>query len=175
MLELDAGRGPVLVESMIICDYLDDAHGGAPLEPAARANARLFAHLFSSALSYVPILRAEAGSDEEAAAIVALREGMAAIDGYLVAHGEAGGPFLLGAWSVAETATAPFAQRFVSVLPGLRPRLDPRAMMRDDGLTRLAAWVDAVVARPSAVATVPPESELVEGYSKLLERMKAAT
>ena len=175
LLELGAD-GPVLIESLVICDFLDDAADadGRP-DPAERANARLYANLFQSAISYVPILKAEAGSDDEAAAIASLREGMAAMDAYLKAHGEAGGPYLLGSrWSYAESTTAPFAARFATVLPALRPDLDPYAMMADDGLSALSAWMEAVVSRPSCVETLPAADVLVGNYRKLLERIKAA-
>ena len=46
-------------------------------------------------------------------------------------------------------------------------------MLADGGLAHFSRWLDAVVARPSCVETCPPAAELVEGYVKLLERMKA--
>jgi len=174
MLEVQDGDTTTLIESMVVLEYLEDI---APerLNAKSRANARLFATLFQPALSYIPILKAEPGSDDEAAAIDALRTGLRAIDSYLTSHGNAEGPFLLGErFSLAEAATAPFAQRFAAVLPGLRPDLDPQSLMRDDGLTRLASWLEAVCERESCVATLPPTEELVTNYKKLLERMASA-
>ena len=174
MLEVQDGSPATLIESMVVLEYLEDI---APktLSPMERANARLFAALFQPALSYIPILKAEPGSEEEAAAVDELRDGLKAIDNYLTAHGSADGPFLLGErFSMAEAATAPFAQRFAAVLPGLRPGLDPHSLLTDNGLTRLADWLQAVCERESCVETLPPPEELVANYKKLLERMAAA-
>ena len=60
------------------------------------------------------------------------------------------------------------------VLPGLRPELEPTRWLADDGLARLSLWVDAVVARPSCVDTLPPTAELTASYQKLLERFQSA-
>lgn len=180
---LEAGDD-VLLESQIICEYLEEM-AGAPQtgtfisggEAAARrARSRLWAANFPSAISYIPILRAEEGSDEEAAAVDALREGMRSMERFLAATqgAEAGGPFLHGQhFSLAEICTAPMALRFMAVLPGLRPSLDPTRMLEEDGLHRLRAWLEAVCLRPSCVATAPPPAELVTGYSSFLAKLKA--
>jgi len=164
----------VLIESMVICEYLEElVPGGA--SAMENANARLFAALAQPALSVIPILKVDAGSTEEAAAITELVAKLQALDQYLVRHGTAEGPFLLGeSFSLAECTLAPFAQRFAAVLPGLRPALDPYAMMEAGGLHRLSEWMKAVTARESAVATLPPVDELVDSYGKIIERMKGA-
>lgn len=162
----------VLIESQIICDYLDDLVG-SECTAAQRANARLFATLFQPAMGYIDILKAEAGSEAEAAAVAKLREGMRAMNAYLLEHGSPDGPFLLGKWSGAESSTAPFATRVATVLPGLRPSIDPFAMMEEMKLKRLSMWLTAVCSRPSMTGTTPPPAELVESYSKIVERMKA--
>jgi len=59
------------------------------------------------------------------------------------------------------------------VLPGLRPAIDPLELMRERGLSRLMAWMEAVRARPSCTASLPPPANLVESYKRLLERMAA--
>lgn len=171
---LDPHTGPTLIESMVICEYIDEITGQA-YTPEQRAACRLWASLMPGWFAYVAILKTEPGSDEEQAAVRELRQGLRAADAFLSKRPEAAsGPFLLGdRFSLAEIATAPFAQRFAAVLPGMRPALQPRQMFADDGLTRLSAWLEAVCARPSCTATIPPAEELVTSYAALLERMKA--
>jgi len=168
----------VLTESLVICDFIEEAEAAKPRTPTQRASARLFSTLFPQWLSYVPILKAEPGSVEEAKAVDALRAGLRAADAFLRKQDEqqlaAAGPFLLGNdFSLAETATAPFALRFVKVLPGLRPALQPEAIMAEEGLSRLSAWMGAVGARASCTNSLPPDDTLVESYARLLERMRA--
>jgi len=163
----------VLIESMVICEYLDEM---ANSEVAAidKANARLFAALAQPALSMIPILKAEPGSLEEEKAVQDVCDKLIALDRYLENHASSDGPFLLGqSFSIAECALAPFAQRFATVLPGLRPDLDPYALISDRGLARLGVWLKAVTNRDSCVATLPPAKELVQSYSRLIDRMKA--
>lgn len=171
LLETDDG---VLIESMVIVEYLEDCTAEAPgLTAAQRAKARLFATLFPTWLNWIGILRAEPGSDEEADAVAKLREGMRACDAFLRAANEEG-PFLFGPdFSFAESATAPFIQRLTAVLPGMRSTLDPKVWMEEEGLTRLSSWTEAVCSRPSCASSIPPAEELVTSYSKLMERMKA--
>ena len=149
--------------------------GDACLTAAQRAKARLFATLFPTWLNWIGILRAEPGSDEEAAAVVKLREGMRSVNSFL-ATTNTEGPYLFGAeFSFAESATAPFIQRLTTVLPGMRTQLNPQMWMEEEGLTHLAAWTEAVCSRPSCASSIPPAEELVDSYGKLMERMRAAT
>lgn len=171
MLECSDGR-TILAESMVVLDYLDDVHPPS-LTPEQRARARLFATLFPARLSSFGILKSEAGSSDEAEAVNKLRSDLKAMDRFLSDTGS--GPFLFGdEFSYAEAATAPFAQRLIYVLPGIRPELDPKAWMSDDGLDRLARWMEAVCERESCVESLPPPEEVVESYAKMVERMKAA-
>jgi glutathione S-transferase len=159
---------------MVICEYLDDVTG-QEYSPQQHAACRLWASFMQSWFAYVAILKTEPGSEEEKAAVHELRHGLRAADAFLSRQPEAtSGPFLLGdRFSLAEIATAPFAQRFAAVLPGMRPALEPRQILANDGLTRLSIWLDAVCSRPSCSATIPPAEELVASYTSLLERMKA--
>ncbi len=180
---LETDDGQTLVESIVICEYLQDVSDASARrgpQSAARsrksagskATARLFAELFPSAISYIPVLKADAGSDEEREAVGTLRDGLRALDSFLTSHADPAGPFLAGeAFGLGEVATAPFALRLVRVLPELRPSVDPRQIMAEEQLDRLLRWFDAVCERPSCNDTIPPTSELVESYSKLLERM----
>lgn len=173
VLEVD---GMVMVESMVILEYLQDKFPGAETTPERRAACRLFADRFSSCISYMPVLKATAGSSEESEALEKLVAGLKSVDAFLREFGDDEGPFLLGStFSLAEEACAPFAQRFFTVLPGIRPEHNPIALLEEHGLTRLLDWFEAVCTRPSCVETIPPADELVGGYRSMLERMAAAT
>ena len=161
----------VLAESMVILDYLEDLAPADGQTAEQRARMRLFAALFPGRLSSFPILKADAGSEEESAAVAKLRSDLRLINTFLEETGP--GPFLLGpSFSYAECAVAPFVQRLVVVLPGLRPELDLKAWVREDGLDRLDAWLDAICSRPSCVDSLPPPQEVVKSYGAMIERMK---
>ena len=172
---LEVGDDQVLIESLVICEYLDDVRGGG--SALGKARARLFQSLCAPSLSFVNILKADAGSEAEAAAVETLHAGLRDMDAFLRQHGDADGPFLSGDTFglLAEATLAPFVQRCVYVLPGIRAGIDPLAFMEAEGLSRLAAWTRAVCARESCIDTLPPKEELIESYGKLIERMKAMT
>jgi glutathione S-transferase len=178
---------PPLIESMVILDWMEEEYpssGPFSESAAARARARLFASLGPGWMSTMAVLRSEAGSEEEAQAVSKLRANLKAMDAFLreTKRGDGGGvgaheePYLLGAdFSYAECATAPFAQRLKYLLPGLRPNLGRvEAWLEADGCTHMAAWLEAVCSRPSCVDSLPPPSELIESWARLLERMKSA-
>lgn len=186
------GTGDVLIESMVILEYLEEisaeeigakeplpSSAFSSLQPQARVQARVFAQIAPNWLSAINVLKAEPGSEAEAAAVAKLRAGLRSMDAFLVAHSVGSGPFLLGEFSFAEAAVAPFAQRLAILLPGLRSELTDGpgspldAWLAEDGLTRLKSWLEAVVTRPSCVDSLPPPEEVVSGYTKLLERIKA--
>lgn len=172
---LQTDDGVTLIESMVIVEYLDDLQDCTrAFTPEERARCRLWAALVPSWLSWFGLLRAESGSEEEAAAAAKLRGGLRAMDAFLSETGGEG-PFLLGdTFSAAEAATAPWVLRLMKVLPAMRPTLDPARWFDEDGLTRLASWVDAVCMRPSCIDTLPPPTELQTSYSRMLERIQAA-
>jgi len=170
---LDEGSPP-LVESLIVCEYLEDRWPMmAELTAQQRAAVRLFVEKFNAAMSYAALLRAEEGSEAEAQAKEALTTGMQAMDSYLRTYANAQGPFFLGdRFSLAEEACAPFALRLWHVLPALRPQHSPAQILTEHKLTRLSSWLEAVVERPSVKATALAPDEMVESFAKMLDRMK---
>lgn len=75
------------------------------------------------------------------------------------------GAYLLGrAYSLAEVAATPHVARMAALLPALRG-FDLAAELRREGLERSASWVEACLARPSAVATDPTADEMVGGLA----------
>lgn len=171
LISLDDGS--VLVESMVILDYLEEVAPQGSLSAMQKARARLFAALYPGRLSSFSILKTDPGSDEEAAAVAKLRQDLRAMNAFLL-DSDPSGPFLFGSsFTYAECAAAPFAQRLMTVLPGLRPDIDIQKWLAEDDLGRLAGWMDAVCARPSCTETIPPASELCDSFQKLVQMMKA--
>jgi len=166
---------PPLVESLVLCEYLEDRWPQMAEQSAEqRAAVRLFVDKFSSAISYVALLRAEEGSEAEAEAKQALQAGMASMDAFLVAYADSAGPFFLGdRFSLAEEACAPFALRFWHVLPAMKPQCDPKVMLDELQLPRLQAWLEAVVERPSVKATAMAPDAMVSSYAAMMARMRA--
>ncbi len=146
-----AGGVPVLVlddgaaipESMVILQYLEDRYPDHPLlppDPLSRARARLLYDRVTALLGG-PLLKLARGTDaEKGAAERAIREALGKLEAEVPADG-----FLLGPFSIADVALAPF----VAKLP---PRLRPAEL----GLPKLARWEAAVMSRPSVAAHVAP-------------------
>ncbi len=133
-------------ESRLIAEYLDERYPGAPLlptAPAARARARLLFDLCdralaapSYALAQQTYLRAPLAPVDD----MVVAEATQAITAALarVAHALADRPFLLGAFSLADLAFAPFLSQLNAAaypLPAAPPAL--------------RAWADRLADRPS--------------------------
>jgi len=128
--------GEVIPESLVILQYLEDRFPETPLlppEPAARARARLLADRVTAALGPAGYRLARGTPEERPAAEAAVREALRALEPQVPGAG-----FLLGAFSLADVAIAPFVAR-------LPPHLRAAALE----LPRLARWEAAVFARPS--------------------------
>lgn len=65
----------------------------------------------------------------------------------------------------------PFVQRAVVALRAFRG-VDLRELARGRGLARLDAWMDAVLARPSALQTVPEDEVIVASWGKFVMPLK---
>jgi glutathione S-transferase len=175
---LTTDDGDTLIESMVILEFLEDHGAAAAAQPKytaeEMATARLWATLVPTWLNWFSVLRADPGSEAEAEAVEKLHAGLRAMDAFLETRSKGDGPFVLGeAFSLAECATAPFAQRLNSVLPGLRPELDVSKYLASEKLAHVARWMTAVCERPSCVETLPPKEELQTSYVRLMERFKA--
>ena len=92
---------------------------------------------------------------------------------HLRTHARGDGPFVGDAFGHVEEAAAPFACRLTRLLPALRPQHSIDAMLAEQGLDRLRAWLDAVTVRPSCTSTMPTTDEMVESSRKMMERIKA--
>ena len=178
----------LLVESLVIVDYLAETYNGSNsmLPPTARERAimRLFSELCGSSFSYLAILQAqgrEQGGAEKA--VEAFAQGLVGVDAFLKHYEQANnqrGPFVLGErFSRAECNAAPFVYRACVILPAFTGRdgasspVDPRKICDERGLVHLKRWIEAVLARPSVIKTSIPKEQVIESTSRLLERIAA--
>ena len=154
------GRVPVLkvgdtaiVESEVILEYLDETSDGGQLLPDApleRARHRMWIRYISELMSTG--WRLQSAGDEET--VRALAETIRGALQTLSATLPAGGPFWGGAtYSLVDVAAAPMLQRFTWA-----ERLEPTLGLFEE-LPRVAAWRDALLARPSTDAAILPGLE----------------
>jgi len=128
--------GEVIPESLVILQYLEDRFPAVPLlppSPAARARARLLADRVTGAIGPAGYKLARGAPEERPAAEAAVRDGLRALEPQVPEGG-----FLVGDFSLADLAIAPFVARLPAHL---------RAEALD--LPRLARWEALVFARPS--------------------------
>ena len=152
------------------------------LAPTAqdRAVGKLFTELCGNCFSYVPILRVQT-PDDRAAAVQSFREGLVGVNAFLKYYG--GDPFLLGdVFTLAECNVAPFVYRACIILPAFTGRdknadndvvVDPLKICEQLDLTHLKRWMQAVLTRPSVVATSVDKDQMIARTSKLMERFTA--
>lgn len=160
------GRVPILLvddrpvfESMVINELVNELQPQPPLfpdDPVARAQGRgwiVFANdvLMAAGSAAMLALAGGAQGDALAPALAPLRDALGKLERHL-AHG--GGPFFLGqGFSLVDASYAPFFRRW---------QLAERWGSRDAAgilasFPKVAAWAEALRARPSVVAAEPPE------------------
>lgn len=166
-----------LCESIIVAEYIAEKHQVLlPSTLEDRAIMRLFTEFCN--FSYFPLLRAK--DDKLDAEFTTFREGLVAVDTFLNHHGNGEGPFLFGStFSLAECNAAPFVQRACIILPAFTGqaansvKVNPLDICDDLGLIRLKQWMEAVLSRPSVVASGVPKDDLLKGTTRMLERFAA--
>lgn len=153
---LDVGGTP-LFESAVILEYLDEtAEQGRllPEDPVERAQHRMWISYISNIMAKG--WRLQAAPDEETA-----RELVAELRGHfedLSQHLTDDGPLWGGqTFTLVDVAIAPILQRFTWA-----ETLEP-SLGLFEGLPRIKAWRDAVLARPSAIASIVDDLEQRSG------------
>ncbi|MBX2798552.1 MAG: glutathione S-transferase family protein [Myxococcales bacterium] len=159
---LEVGDTP-LFESAVILEYLDETaqHGQLlPADPIERAQQRMWIAYISNIMSTG--WRLQAAKDEETA-----RALTAEVRGHLqeLAKNLSGdGPYWGGqTFTMVDAAIAPILQRFTWA-EALEPSLG-----LFDGLSRIRAWTDALLARPSTTASIVPD--LGQRSGRMLHRI----
>ncbi len=159
------GRVPVLVldgrpvfESMIINELLDELFPAPPLlpgDPIARAEARgwiVFANdvLMPASLTATTALAGRFAGDALSQPLAAIRDAFAKLEAQVA---RSGGRFFAGdAFTLVDAAYAPFFRRW-RIAEGWG---GPEARLLA-GFAAVAAWADALLARPSVAKATPEE------------------
>mmetsp|Transcript_2646 Transcript_2646/g.3478 ORF Transcript_2646/g.3478 Transcript_2646/m.3478 type:complete len:193 (+) Transcript_2646:324-902(+) len=169
-----------ICESLVVADYIAErfaTDGGIlPSDPEERAIARLFTEVCGSCcFSYFSLLRAK--DDKLREEVKAFREGLEGVNAFLTRFGIDNGPFLFGdRFSLAECHAAPFVVRACAILPAFTGgdcHVDPLEICDELGLVRLRQWMEAVLSRPSVIATCVSKEEMIESTTRMLERFAA--
>lgn len=154
VLEVD---GRPIFESAVILEYLDETAGDGqllPSDPFERASQRMWISYISNIMSKGWAL--QAAQDEET-----VRKLTGEIRGHfeeLTKNLAAPGPLWGGeTHTMVDVAIAPILQRF-SWAEALEPSLG-----LFDGLPEMAAWRDALLARPSTTSSIVPDLERRSG------------
>jgi len=196
VLEVEPG-GLAITESLIVTDYLAEAHPEAGLMPSAcedRALVRLFSEVCgSSTFAYWSVMMARNSNnnsdnnDDETSeafetAVAEFTERLVKANAFLEARASRDGPFLFGErFTLAECNAAPFVQRACNVLSAYTgekhgcPSVDPMAICEARGLTRLQQWMAAVLAHPSVKSLELSSDEMNQSVNKMLQRFADAT
>lgn len=165
-----------MIESDVVAEYLSERfpNRGSQLMPALpeqRAHVRLLAAVFdqtigSSGFAYLHT----SGREELTKQRNVLQNHLQVLNTFLERHGSGEGPFLCGAnFSLAEVHAAPNLQRLSVLLPRLS-KLNVLGLCKKLRLHRLQSWWEAIVARPSVIATGVAEEDLVESYRRMLAK-----
>lgn len=149
--------GTPIFESAVILEYLDEtADRGRllPADPLARAQQRMWIQYISNIMSKAWQLQAAGEEDAARSLAVELRGHFAELARQLPDDG----PLWGGAtYTMVDAAIAPILQR-LTWAEALEPSL---ALFAD--LPRIAAWRDALLARPSTTASIVPDLEQRSG------------
>ncbi|KAI8474547.1 MAG: glutathione S-transferase [Monoraphidium minutum] len=164
------GEGEASMHESLVCDeYVEEAFPGPsllPKDPFKRAQVRLlidqYGAKFSPAFNKVMFAANEA---DAAAAAKTLDEAVAWLESAI----DATGPYATGPdFTLADCALAPFIIR-LAVLDPLFGYSVPASA------TRLAAWRDACLARPSVAATIAPPDASRSYTDQMVEVYRAFT
>lgn len=164
-----------LIESLVISEYVAEAFADVgtalmPTGPQARARVRLFIDMWGKSINYFSLLRATTDEAKQEA-LQALVKGLGVVDCALQ-KSPSSGPYLCDDFTLAEVCTAPFVQRMLVLLPAVAS-VDPLEICRTHGYSRARDWMMAVSERPSCVSSLPPSSQLIDGYQKMVARFAA--
>lgn len=163
--------GTRLVESLVICEYLEEKYPEPhlwPSSPAQRAQGRAFIEVAGSAFlpAVFGLLAAGDKTSREAKAAV-LPEALDVFEHALEAFGTPTGPFLFGDTpSIGDFALLTLVQRASVTLPHYR-QVDFAGLVA--ARPRFHAWLTAGLAWPSVKETTPSDDVIITGYKKFVQ------
>jgi glutathione S-transferase len=182
-----------IIVEYLAAAYPDSGTPLSPLDPYTAARVKLFVQYFTDHVvpAYHQLVKASDPAINTSAK-QALMKALASVDEFLALHGAGEGDYAVGphyGWSMsqlgdeqdtllgerphehylmgpfystAEVLSTPFVARMVEVLPEWRD-MDVLAECDARKLYRVAGWMRACMARPSAQLTGPNRKELVDG------------
>ncbi|KAF9187489.1 hypothetical protein BGZ51_001273 [Haplosporangium sp. Z 767] len=166
----------VILESLIVAEYIIDLHpesGLLPADPLQRAQTRYLIHhwnarvlpKFQKATYVLNAEQAAEGREELIAELVKFNKLLLDVNRN---ESDSDGPFYLGSkFTLADLAIAPFLARFFLI-----ERYNGNAdvtLEKNPELKRFLGWKEAILARDSLQKATPPKDELVENYRKFLK------
>ncbi|OMJ07860.1 Glutathione S-transferase omega-1 [Smittium culicis] len=161
--------GEILVESMLITEYVADQHPESLLMPKSaldRYKVRLHIDYFANNVLPLPFKLLGVNSDEAAKQELypTIVERLRELNARLV-ESSASGPFFLGEnYSIADIGTITFIERLEVAL-----KLSGMSIADTTGLDRFNQWKSAVKSRPSYTETVASYDEIVAAFKKFIK------
>ncbi|KAF9916784.1 hypothetical protein BX616_002823 [Lobosporangium transversale] len=166
----------VILESLLVAEYLSDLHPGAglfPTDPLQRAQTRYLIHHWGNR-THPAFHKAAFVLDREQAAkhreefIVELEKFNRLLENVYRREEDGNGPFFLGdKFTFADLALGPFMSRFI--LLGAYDNGNKEVTLEDyPQFKRFFEWKDAVTKRPSVAKASYPREKLIEAYKKFL-------
>ncbi|PVU95907.1 hypothetical protein BB559_002568 [Furculomyces boomerangus] len=157
--------GDILVESLIISEYLSELYpqaGLMPEDPFDKYRIRIFIENFSANLQTSPyVLLRNGDNDSKHAKLNELVNKLHQLNKLLM-ESSPEGPFFLGEkFTLADIATFPFIERLF-----MAAKLLGMSIENISGLERFYQWSDAIRNRPSYKSTVASYDELAASYKR---------
>lgn len=147
----DDGKKTVLIESLVINEYLDEAEGSPgmlPREPLEKARIRSWIEFSTLLLQDCFALTAAKEADELDVVVGRVRNKLDSLENQL---GE--GPFFLGAsMSLVDVAYVPALQRLK-----FSDELYPKMELFGEGRPKVSRWWRSIEKRPSVAASAPKD------------------
>ncbi|KAF9921797.1 hypothetical protein FBU30_008135 [Linnemannia zychae] len=182
---LKTADGNVIIESLIISEYLADTHPSSNLlsqDPLQRAQSRYLIQHWTNR-TQPAIIKAsmsdESPEEEKVKAFEALETELEKVDALLrkVTHSTEGPYFLGGQFSMADIALGPFLARnynWTALHDEKTQKGFEERLKANKNLQRFLAWRDAVVERPSVQKSVPPKEVAMTAFRNRILRTRAS-
>eukprot|EP01103_Thecamoeba_quadrilineata_P009828 TRINITY_DN1999_c0_g5_i1.p1 TRINITY_DN1999_c0_g5~~TRINITY_DN1999_c0_g5_i1.p1 ORF type:complete len:225 (-),score=47.37 TRINITY_DN1999_c0_g5_i1:114-788(-) len=162
---LDVGNNTILIESLVISEYLAEVHKDKaqllPADPLEKAKLKIFIENFGNTVTPL-FYRAVRGTDEEAPAIIeSFINSLKGVNNQLLTQSKEG-PYYLGSqFSLADVALAPFVGRFF-----LLEALKGGSIPNTPELARFHQWKEALIDRQSFKDTFAEKQWFIDEFTR---------